>query len=51
MIIQLGYAFAITMQIAVYYDVVYCTLYYDVISSNFTCALITEHIHVLHSFE
>ena len=47
MIIQLGYAFVITMQIAVYYDVVYCTLHYDVIRPNFTCALITEHIHVL----
>ena len=51
MIIQLGYAFAITMQIAVYYDVVYCTLHYDVIRPNFTCALITEHVHVLNSFE
>ena len=47
MIIQLGYAFAITTQIAVYYDVVYCTLHYDVIRPSFTCALITEHIHVL----
>ena len=34
------------MQIAVYYDVIYCTLHYDVIRPNFTCALITEHIHV-----
>ena len=51
MIIQLGYAFAITTQIAVYYDVVYCTLHYDVIRPNFTCALITEHIHVLNSFQ
>ena len=47
MIIQFGYAFAITMQIAVYYDVIYCTLHYDVIRANFACALITEHIHVL----
>ena len=47
MIIQLGYAFAITMQIAVYYDVVYCTLHYDVIRPNFACALITGHMHIL----
>ena len=39
------------MQIVVYYDVVYCTLHYDVISPNFTCALITEHIHVLNLFK
>ena len=39
------------MQIAVYYDVVYCTLHYDVIRPNFTCALITEHIHVLNTFQ
>ena len=44
---QLGYAFAITMQIAVYYDVVNCTLHYDVIRPIFTGALITEHILVL----
>ena len=37
------------MQIAVYYDVVYCTLHYDVIRPNFACALITEHILVLNS--
>ena len=47
MIIQLGYAFVITMQIVVYYDVVYCALHYDVIRPNFACALITEHIFVL----
>ena len=35
------------MQIAVYYDVVYCTLHYDVIRPNFACALITEHILAL----
>ena len=51
MIIQLGYAFVITMQIAVYYDIVYCTLHYDVIRPNFTCALITEHTHILNSFQ
>ena len=39
------------MQIAVYYDVIYCTLHYDVIRSNFTCALITEHILVLNLFK
>ena len=47
MIIHLGYVFAITTQIAVYYDVVYCTLHDDVIRPVFTFALITEHIHVL----
>ena len=51
MIIELGYAFAITMQIAVYYDVVYCTLHYDVIRPDFACALITGHIFVLNLFE
>ena len=47
MIIQLGYVFAITMRIAVYYDVVYCTLHDDIIRPDFTFALITEHILVL----
>ena len=47
MIIQLGYVFAITMQIAVHYDVVYCTLHDDVIRPDFACALITEHTLVL----
>ena len=51
MVIQLGYAFAITMQIAVHYDVVYCTLHYDVTNPNFSCALVTEHIHVLNLSE
>ena len=47
MIIQLDYAFVITMQIAVYYDVIYCTVHYDIIRPDFACALITEHILVL----
>ena len=47
MIIELGYVFVITIQIAVYYDVLHRTLHDDVIRPDFTCALITEHIHVL----
>ena len=51
MIIQLGYVFVITRRIAVYYDVVYCTLHDDVIRPDFTFALITGHIHVLNLCE
>ena len=47
MIIQLGYAFAITMWIAIYYDIIYYTLHDDVIRPDFACALITDHIRVL----
>ena len=39
------------MQIAVHYDIVYCTLHYDVTNPNFTCALVTEHIHILNLSE